>query len=90
MAPEVPPCLVRETDGASLVSVTLVRRTGADGAGCGGAAEPVGAAGPRARGRAGRRRAAERGGAGGGGRPLLAARPTLMPKSVARPSSPLS
>ena len=26
-APEVPPCLVRETEGAALVSVTLVRRT---------------------------------------------------------------
>src|SRR5689334_1081018 len=36
MAPDVPPCLVSETDGASLVSVTLERRTGApDGAGGG-------------------------------------------------------
>ena len=28
MAPAVPPCLVSDTEGAALVSVTLLRRTG--------------------------------------------------------------
>src|SRR5690606_3582206 len=58
-APEVPPCLVRETDGAALVSVTLVSRTGA-AAGAGGAG---GAAGGGVTGRAA---AGWAGGAAGG------------------------
>lgn len=49
MAPEVPPCLARETEGASLVSVTLVSRTGCATAGAaggaGGAGGAIGAAG---------------------------------------------
>src|SRR5262249_25436292 len=46
MTPDVPPCLVRETEGACLVSVTLVSRTGAGGGGgTEGAGAPYGAAG---------------------------------------------
>src|SRR5581483_993460 len=46
IAPEVPPCLARETEGAALVSVTLDRRTGAVGGagGCTAAGGPTGGA----------------------------------------------
>ena len=65
----MPPCLVSETDGASFVSVTLVRRTGSDGRARRGAARasaaPAGAGacgvGSGARRRSGRRGRRRRG-----------------------------
>ncbi|CAM5454926.1 hypothetical protein SCYAM73S_03293 [Streptomyces cyaneofuscatus] len=96
----MPPCLARETDGASLVSVTLDSRTGCGGAGVGGAGGAGGATwsvGAGAGGVSGTGVGAGGvGGTGAGAAGLAGAgaaaccgSSTEMPKSVARPSSPL-
>src|SRR2546427_2084486 len=97
IAPEVPPCLASETAGAALVSVTLLKRTGcAGGAGGGGGCTAAGGAtggGMWTGGAVGGGMVT--GGATGGGvvtggaDAVCCGSSTVIPKSVARPSSPL-